>query len=493
MAEAEKPAHGRMGLPLLTGDAMLFEWLLGSWLLLLDWLIRLAALFWIPTRTTPGAARSWLLLVGFVPLLGLPAYLLFGHPWLSRDRIRRQAEASQVIREEQSLQGALRWQPHADTAIAEVVPLVERQGDFMPVRGNAVDLLADYDDSLASLIADIDQAEERVHLLYYLMFDDAVGDAIAEALQRAAARGVQCRLLLDAVGAKRGLRAYRKRLLARDVDVRAMLPGGLRWRRSGRMDLRNHRKIAVIDNKVGYIGSQNLADAGFVPGHPNRELVARVRGPAVAHLEAVFASDWYMETGQRLDVLADVPVCSDDIPTQLLPSGPAYPFSNARDAVNALIHLARRRIVLVTPYFVPDEATLSALRIAALSGVDVQLILSASNNQRLTAWAQEAYYDELLRSGVRIALYEPHFLHAKHLSVDDDIALLGSINLDIRSFALNAEIGLLCYDASLVRQLRGIEDGYLRHSRPLELAQWRRRATWRRSREGIARLADALM
>ena len=493
MAEAEKPAHGRMGLPLPTGDAMLFEWLLGSWLLLLDWLIRLAALFWIPTRTTPGAARSWLLLVGFVPLLGLPAYLLFGHPWLSRDRIRRQAEASQVIREEQSLQGALRWQPHADTAIAEMVPLVERQGDFMPVRGNAVDLLADYDDSLANLIADIDQAEERIHLLYYLMFDDAVGDAIAEALQRAAARGVQCRLLLDAVGAKRGLRAYRKRLLARDVDVRAMLPGGLRWRRSGRMDLRNHRKIAVIDNKVGYIGSQNLADAGFVPGHPNRELVARVRGPAVAHLEAVFASDWYMETGQRLDVLADVPVCSDDVPTQLLPSGPAYPFSNARDAVNALIHLARRRIVLVTPYFVPDEATLSSLRIAALSGVDVQLILSASNNQRLTAWAQEAYYDELLRSGVRIALYEPHFLHAKHLSVDEDIALLGSINLDIRSFALNAEIGLLCYDASLVRQLRGIEDGYLRHSRPLELAQWRRRATWRRSREGIARLADALM
>lgn len=472
---------------------MLFEWLLGSWLLLLDWLIRLAALCWIPTRTTPGAARSWLLLVGFVPLLGLPAYLLFGHPWLSRDRIRRQAEASQVIREEQSLQSALRWQPRMDTAIAEVVPLVERQGDFMPVRGNAVDLLADYDDSLASLVADIDQAEERVHLLYYLMFDDAVGEAIAEALQRAAARGVQCRLLLDAVGAKRGLRAYRKRLLARDVEVRAMLPGGLRWRRSGRMDLRNHRKIAVIDNKVGYVGSQNLADAAFVAGHPNRELVARVRGPAVAHLEAVFASDWYMETGQRLDVLADVPVCGDDIPTQLLPSGPAYPFSNARDAVNALIHLARRRIVLVTPYFVPDEATLSALRIAALSGVDVQLILSASNNQRLTAWAQEAYYDELLRSGVRIALYEPHFLHAKHLSVDEDIALLGSINLDIRSFALNAEIGLLCYDASLVRQLRDIEDGYLRQSRPLELAQWRRRATWRRSREGIARLADALM
>ena len=472
---------------------MLFEWLLGSWLLLLDWLIRLAALLWIPSRTTPGAARSWLLLVGFVPLLGLPLYLLFGHPWLSRQRVQRQAEASQVIREEQALQPPLRWTPLADTATAEMVPLVERQGDFMPVHGNAVELLSDYDASLQALLDDIDQARDRVHLLYYLMFDDAVGDAIVDALQRAAARGVQCRLLLDAVGAKRGLRRYRHRLLARGVDVRAMLPGGLRWRRSGRMDLRNHRKIAVIDNRVGYIGSQNLAQPGFVPGFPNRELVARVRGPAVAHLEAVFASDWYMETGQRLEVMMVEPVCADDVPTQLLPSGPAYPFSNARDAVNALIHLARRRIVLVTPYFVPDEATLSALRIAALSGVQVQLILSASNNQRLTAWAQEAYYDELLRAGVRIALYEPHFLHAKHLTVDEDIALVGSINLDIRSFALNAEIGMLCYDAGLVRQLIEIENEYLRQSRTVDLTTWRQRPAWKRSREGIARLADALM
>lgn len=192
-------------------------------------------------------------------------------------------------------------------------------------------------------------------------------------------------------------------------------------------------------------------------------------------------------------MITDVPECGDDIATQLLPSGPAYPYSNARDAVAALIHLARRRLVMVTPYFVPDEATLSALRIAALSGVQVQLILSASNNQRLTSWAQEAYYDELLRCGVRIALYEPQFLHAKHMSVDEDIAVLGSINMDIRSFALNAEIGLICYDRALVQQLCAIEDGYLRESRQLDLQQWRSRPTWRRSREGIARLADALM
>ncbi|MEE7567762.1 cardiolipin synthase, partial [Xanthomonas sp. Kuri4-3] len=182
---------------------MLPDWLQGTWLFALDWVIRLVALLWIPARTTPGAARSWLLLVGFVPLLGLPLYLLFGHPWLSRQRIVRQEQASQVIREQQVPLAALRWTPAVDTSVAEVVPLVERQGDFMPTHGNAVELLDDYAQSLQQLVADIDDARERVHLLYYLMFDDAVGEMIVAALERAAARGVQCRLLLDAVGAKR--------------------------------------------------------------------------------------------------------------------------------------------------------------------------------------------------------------------------------------------------------------------------------------------------
>lgn len=466
----------------------------GVWLLALDWVIRLAALLWIPTRTTPAAARSWLLLVGFLPLVGLPLYLLFGHPWLSRERVRRQTLASGVIREEQAPHGALRWLPDGNSGAAgEMVPLVERLGDFMPTHGNAIELLDDYAASLKALLADIDGAGERVHLLYYLLFDDAVGEAVCQSLERAAARGVQCRLLLDAVGAKRGLRRYARRLRKAGVEVRVMLPGGLRWRRSGRMDLRNHRKVAVIDSNAGYVGSQNLAAPDFVRGFPNRELVARVQGPVVAHLEGVFASDWYIETGQRLQVKPVPAVSEANVAMQLLPSGPAYPFENARDTVNALIHLAQRRIVLTTPYFVPDDATLSALRIAALSGVEVQLILSASNNQRLTAWAQDSYYDELLASGVKIALYRPHFLHAKHLSVDEDIALVGSINLDIRSFALNAEIGLLCYDRGVVARMREVEAAYLADAERIDHAGWSKRPAWKRSREGIARLADSLM
>lgn len=466
----------------------------GYWLFFLDWLIRLAALAWIPVRSPPAAARSWLLLVGFVPLLGLPLYLVLGHPWLARQRRERQALASQVIRERQTGMRALRWVPAGGEAAAsaEVPHLAERLGDFMPMRGNAIELVDDYERSLAALLVDIDSAREEVHLLYYLMFDDRVGADVAAALQRAAARGVRCRLLLDAVGAKPGLRAWAKPLRAAGVEVRAMLAGGLAWRSLSRMDLRNHRKLAVIDRRVGYIGSQNLAEAGFVPDRPNRELVARAQGPVVRQLAALFASDWLIETGERL-VVDGVYEPAGAVPAQLLPSGPAYPFQNARNVVVALIQRARRRVVLATPYFVPDDVTLGALRLAALSGVEVLLVLSLSNNQTLTRWAQRSYYEELLEAGVRIALYRPHFLHAKHLSVDDDIALIGSINLDIRSFALNAEAGLLCYDAAVVARLHAIEADYLNDAELLDGHGWRQRPRWRRSVEGIARLADSLI
>lgn len=462
----------------------------GWWLLIVDWTIRLAALWWIPSRSRPAAARSWLLLVGFVPLFGLPLYLLLGQPWVSRERRARQTRASARIREAQAPLAAQRATPEASGA--EIAALVERLGGFLPMPGNAIELLDDYDDSLRRLIADIDGATREAHLLYYLMFDDAVGRAVAEALLRASARGVRCRLLLDAVGAKPGLRAWRRRLRAGGVEVQALLPGGLRWRRSGRMDLRNHRKLAVIDRTIGHTGSQNLAAPTFVPGFPNRELVARVRGPAVAQLAALFASDWYLETGDALEVVPCDAAPGGGI-AQVLPSGPAYPFENARDAVVALLQRARRRVVLATPYFVPDDAVLAALRIAALAGVDVTLILSRSSNQTLTAWAQASYFGDLLAAGVRIALHRGHFLHAKHLSVDDGIALIGSINLDIRSFALNAEVGLLSYDPAVVARLHAIEDDCLADSEIVDPVAWKRRPPWRRTRDGIARLADSLL
>ena len=401
----------------------------GYWLFLIDWLIRLAALVWIPARSPPAAARSWLLLVGFVPLLGLPLYLVLGHPWLARERRVRQARASQVIRKHQSGRALLRWSPgESDETAGDIAQLTERVGDFMPLGGNAIELLDRYEASIEALLRDIESARQEVHLLYYLMHDDEVGRAVAEALRRAATRGVRCRVLLDAVGAKPGLRAWARPLRAAGVEVRAMLAGGLCMARA----------LAHGPAQSPQAGGDRRTDRLHRLAEPRRSCVrARSSEPRAGRARA--GAGGAAACGVVCQRLADraTAKCST-WPTakpalgasaaQVLPSGPGNPFQNARDVVIALVQRARHRVVLVTPYFVPDDATLSTLRIAALAGVDVLLVLQASSNKPLTHWAQQAYYEELLRSGVRIALYRPRFLHAKHLSVDDDIALVGSIS-----------------------------------------------------------------
>jgi cardiolipin synthase len=459
--------------------------------LILDWGIRLLALLTIPARHPPAAARTWLLLVGFVPLFGLPIYLLLSRPWLAPVRISRQREVSAQIRAAHPpLVGAV--DAATVDACAGLIRLARRLGDLPACAGNRVDLLADYAGAIDDLAAGIDAAQTRVDLLYYIVADDASGVRVLAALRRARARGVACRLLVDALASKTFLHTSADALRADGIDVRAMLLDRL-WAAAGRLDLRNHRKLAIVDATVGWLGSQNLVSPDFIIGAPNVELVARVRGPVVAQLQAIFDGDWYIETGQRIDSGVPIVPHAGIALTQMIPGGPAYPFENARDIVVALIQHARREIMLCTPYFVPDEAVLRALCIAALSGVEVNLIVSARSNQALVDWAQRAYYAELLRSGVRIHRFQPGFLHAKHISVDAEIGMIGSINLDVRSFALNAESGLLVYSAEVTARLQTLQRGYIGDSIELTLEEWQRRPLWQRSVEGLARLANGFL
>jgi cardiolipin synthase len=455
--------------------------------LILDWSIRLLALLTIPARHPPAAARTWLLLVGFLPLLGLPIYLLLSRPWLAPERVARQAEVSAAIRAAH---------PPAPVFLEEgcagLARLAQRLGDLPACAGNRVDLLGDYTAAIDDLAAGIDTAEREVHLLYYIVADDAVGGRVLAALRRAAKRGVRCLLLVDALASKDFLRTAAAALREDGIEVRAMLQDRL-WAAAGRLDLRNHRKLAIVDGSTGWLGSQNLVDPNFIPGAPNVELVARVRGPVVAQLQAIFAGDVYIETGDRIAADIATPAVAGAATAQMLPGGPAYPFENARDIIVALVQHARSEVVLCTPYFVPDEAVLRALCIAALSGVNVHLIVSARSNQALVDWAQRAYYIELLRAGVRIHRFQPGFLHAKHISVDARLGMLGSINLDVRSFALNAETGLLVYAREVAQRLRDVQRGYIDASIELMLDEWQRRPLWQRSVEGLARLANGFL
>ena len=270
---------------------------------------------------------------------------------------------------------------------------------------------------------------------------------------------------------------------------------GLFRRNAARIDLRNHRKLAIIDGLVGHVGSQNIVNATFVKHFSNEEVMARVTGPVVGQLEAVFYTDWFIEANERFDsrdLIPDIdPTASST--AQVLPSGPGYELENARDVFIALLYAAQKRVVITTPYFVPDEPFLQALRAAATRGVDVHLVVSKHANQPFSQFAQRSYYQDILTVGVHVHLYRPHFLHAKHLTIDDQVAVIGTSNIDIRSFALNAEVSLLVYDPAVVADLMRIQERYFRDSDLLDAAEWNRRSVVVKVAQNLARLADSLL
>jgi cardiolipin synthase len=343
-------------------------------------------------------------------------------------------------------------------------------------------------------VTDIDQAANHVHLLYYIFADDATGARVIAALERAVKRGVLCRVLVDFLGSRRWSRSLGEKLNAAGVTMRRVLQVGFFRRKSARADLRNHRKIAVIDGRIAYTGSQNLVDAEFKPGITYEEMVVRVTGPVVLQLQAVFVADWFMETEETLDTpnVFPEPIGAGTTSAQVLPSGPDYETSNVSSLVIDLIHGARERVVITTPYFIPNGALLQALDTVVRRGVEVHLVVSRLADQLLVSLAQKSYYEQLLEAGVRIHLYRDRFLHAKHLSIDA-VSVIGSSNMDVRSFVLNAEVSLIVYDREVTARLREQQERYFAGSDLLSLEQWQKRSLMAKVCENLARLMSPLL
>jgi cardiolipin synthase A/B len=462
-----------------------------------EWVIRLAMLLYVPQRRSAAASRTWLLFIFLLPWPGLVLYALVGRIRLPELRRKLQAQAARQIDKAQAQIGKrITLEPDLPAQLRIIPQQARKLGSFETFAGNALEFLRDYDVSIDRLIKDIDSASKHVHLLTYIYLMDRTGRKVTEALKRAAQRGVDCRVLLDAVGSRVALERLSPELRAAGAEVRSMLPVGLFRRNAARFDLRNHRKVIVIDGSVGYIGSQNIADPAFVKNYPNEELVARVTGPIVSQLQAVFLADHYLETEEALDreeLFPELEPAGNSI-AQLVPSGPGYGQENGRDLIISMLYEARRRMVIVTPYFVPDEPFLQAMCAAGQrENVQVHLIVSKHANQLITQFAQRSYYEDLLEAGIEIHLYRPNFLHAKLLTIDDDIALVGSTNMDIRSFALNAEINLLIYDRQVVASLEKIQEDYFANSERLTLEAWNKRSVFAKIAQNTARLMDSFL
>jgi cardiolipin synthase A/B len=461
-----------------------------------EWVIRLAMLAVVPVRRTPAAAKGWLLLIFFEPWVGLILYLLIGRAKLPRLRRQRLAELPRAMAKvvERLISHPHIFHPEVGAALSQAVTLAEKLGQSPILGGNAVELLVDYDGTIERLVADIDRAANHVHLLFYIFADDGATAPVIEALGRAAKRGVPCRVLADALGSRLALRTLGPKLRRLGVAIHEMLPVSLFPWKKARLDLRNHRKIAVIDGRVGYTGSQNLIAADFKKGLTYEDLMVRVTGPVVLELQYIFAADWFLETYEVLDGATEFPgpEIAGGVPAQVLPSGPAFPTQNNQRLFVALIHGAAEQVVLTTPYFIPDEPLLQAMQTAAFRGVEVHLVVSAKGDQTLVALAQESYYAELLEAGVRIHVYGKNFLHAKHLRIDDSVALIGSSNLDIRSFVLNAEVMLLIYDREVAMQLAAEQERCFANSRLLTSETWKQRSFGRKLAQNLSRLLSPL-
>ncbi|HEY7118058.1 MAG TPA: cardiolipin synthase [Tepidisphaeraceae bacterium] len=463
-----------------------------------EWAVRLWMLVHVPRRRSAAAARAWLLLIFLLPWPGMILYWLIGRPYLPRRRVELQARISQMIRQEQAerLRPGVAVAPDLPPQFAHVVQLAQNLGDFQILAGNAIELIDDYDAAIDRLVSDIDAAVHHVHLLYYIFADDRTGNRVADALIRAAReRKISCRVLMDGRGSKRALRTLAPRLRAAGVEVVALLKSRLIRIRTARLDLRNHRKLAVIDGRIGYTGSQNIIDAGFKRPLVYEELVVRVVGPMAGQMQAVLLADRLVETGEEIRhplLFPDVPPQGSAV-AQLLPSGPGYPHENNQRFIVSLIHAATKRVVITSPYFVPDEPFVQAMTTAVLRGVEVHLVAPRQIDQYLVGLGQRSFYDELLDGGVRIHNYTKRFLHAKHVSIDDDVALIGSSNMDIRSFMLNAEVMLVVYDAGVVAELKRIQERYFADSIQITRQAWANRPAVVKVLQNTARLADSLL
>lgn len=462
-----------------------------------EWVIRIVMLGVVTRRRGPSSAMAWLLVIFIAPWAGLVIYLIIGERHLPKDRVDKHVWLMHYwegARKRFRSQRGLRSEEVGE--FGAVADLVERLGSAPPLGGNTVELIGRSETFIERLVADIDNARDHVHLLFYIYRDDAVGRLVGNALARAVQRGARCRLLVDAVGSRPMLRTLAPSLRARGINVCAALRLDPFRRYVTRADLRNHRKLAIIDGRAAWAGSHNIVDPSY--GHTDltwHDLSARLTGPIVLALQALFIGDWFMESDEMLEHEAYLPEPEPggDAVIQLLPSGPTYHIENYQRLVVAALHNARSHVVITTPYFVPDQAFMQAVQVAVLRGVKVEIVVPQRSDQILAGNAGRAYYAELLEYGAHIHLHTDGLLHSKTMTIDDAMCFFGSSNFDIRSFALNFEVNLVFYSPKDVNALLAEQRRYIRQSVPLVLEEWLRRPPLVRLFQNVTKLLSPLL
>ena len=461
----------------------------------------------IMKRPATGVALAWLVLVAILPFVGALTYLLIGERRIGLPRARgidRLRTGYKKIFDTAIREGLtdVDWSRHP-AAARGMNRLGRKTVGQSTVRGSSFQMFSDTQQMLRTIARDVDGAKASVLMEFYIWNEGGTADEVLEAVIRAAQRGVSCRLLVDAFGAQPWWKGKQPRQL-RDagVEVRAALPVGLLRTFVGRPDLRLHRKIVVVDGEVAWTGSMNLVDPRlFKQGAKVGQWVdamVRVEGAVVAPLAATLIGDWTLETGEPINDLLEqtgLHLVKSQGPAdmQVIPSGPGETGDGLLQMLLALINAAREELVLTTPYLVPDDSIIFALRGAAGRGVKVSLIVPEKVDSFLTRYASRSYYDELLDVGVEIHLYRDGLLHTKSITADGTMSMFGTVNLDMRSLWLDYEVALFVYEPEFTKELRALQQTYIDSSDRLDPTVWVGRSFRQRFLENALRLASPLL
>lgn len=452
-------------------------------------------------RKEPATTVAWILTLLFLPALGAVLFLLFGR---RRVRVRHKRRADEVVR---SLVLSARTEGSSPNVSFALAPLSNLEREIFkvgsalsharPTSGNQLDLYDEGNAIYDALGEAIDSATHHVHAQYYLIRNDATGAWFRDKLAAAAARGVEVRLLCDGFGCLALGRKWFRPLLRAGAKVSFFLP--LRSVLFQPINLRNHRKIVVIDGRAAFTGGMNVGDE-YRGKMKNigvwRDLHVRIDGPAARALQAVFLEDWYFATGETVepeDYLPNIVEAAGGASVAVVTSGPDTRNEAIHRLLFAAITAARERVWITTPYFIPDMAMLVALQVAAMRGVDVRIILPSRSNHPVTWHAARSFYEDLLEAGVSIHEYAPGMIHSKSMVVDGRLAMIGSANMDMRSFRLNFEVHAFVHDPATAYVLDRRFEQDLSQTYAIRLGDWQRRHWPRRVLEGAARLVSPLL
>ena len=447
---------------------------------------------------------AWLAIILSFPVLGGIIYLAIGESRVSEKYLKRMKKIHPLYEHwrnslfKRSIADE-RYIPHKAHPVYHLAQSV----DGLPVlKGNSMELFLESHALLDQLIEDIKHAKTSCHLEFYIWDSEGRIAEIEAALIEAAQRGIECRLLLDDIGSDNFLKSHHKqRMIEAGIKIAVSLPVNLFTNIFSRADIRNHRKLIIIDSAIAYTGSQNMADPTLFKQDEDVgewiDAMARMEGPVVEALERTFSIDWQITTGIELKTFRKTPYLKPKpepaIAVQVMPSGPFPRPMAIQKIMLTLIYASRVELIITSPYFVPDEAIHTALISAANRQVKVKLVVPDKNDSKLVKYAGQSFYEELLEAGVEIYSFNNNLLHTKSITVDGEFCLFGSVNMDIRSLWLNFELSLIIYNQEFTRKIVGMQESYIQQSTAIYLDDWKQRHIFQRLLENSAQLAAPLL